>query len=146
MHVRCRRLDPHTLATELKDLAGPKSHLDHDDPDIPEQGGCCLQIFSLLIEGKRSFPSLIVQELYSPSEERTLLDQLLLHCNTKDLSQTGQVAVNRRGTPLEIDSRLLETTNHLGRDLIQVFPAKDGLQITDATPVGAMGVGATFYL
>src|ERR1700687_4700676 len=146
MHVRCRRLDPHVLMAQLKDLAGPQSHLDHDDPDIPEHRGRRSQVLAFLIEGKRSLPSLFMQELHAPSEERTLLDQFFLHCTTKDLPQTGQVAVDRRWTPLQLETGLFKGPDHLGRDLIQIFPAKDRCQVTDATQVGAVGVGAAFYL
>src|SRR5882762_6895668 len=145
MHIRRGRLDAHVFMAQLKDLPGPEPHLDHNDPDIPEHGCCGLQIFSLLIEGKRSFPSLFMQELHTPAEKWTLLDQFFFHCNTKDLSQTGQVAIDRRGTPLQLESLFLEATNHLGRDLIQVFPAKERRQITGATQVGAMGVAPSFY-
>src|ERR1700687_2365162 len=87
-----------------------------------------------------------MQELYSSSEEPTLLDHFLLHRNTKDLSQARQIAVNRRGTALQLDASLLECADQLGRDLIEILPAKDRFQVTDATQVGAMGVGTTFYL
>jgi len=53
----------------LKDLTGPQPHLDHDDPDIPEHRGRRSQVLAFLIEGKRSFPSLFMQELHAPSEE-----------------------------------------------------------------------------
>src|SRR5882762_10660562 len=131
---------------QLKDLTGPQPHLDHDDPDIPEHRGRRSQVLAFLIEGKRSFPSLFMQELHAPSEERTLLDQFLLHCNAKDLPQTGQVAVDRGGTPLLLDPGFLEGADQLGRDLIQVLPAKRRFQIPHAAQIGAMSVGATFYL
>jgi hypothetical protein len=86
-----------------------------------------------------------MQELHAPAEKWTLLDQFFFHCNTKDLSQTGQVAIDRGGTPLQLESRLFEGPDHLRRDLIQIFPAKDRFQVTDATQVGAMGVAPSFY-
>src|SRR5258708_519670 len=79
MHIGRGRLDAHILASKLKDLAGAQPHLDHDDPDIPEHGGCGFQVFSLLIEGECSLPSLFMQELHAPAEERTLLDRFLLY-------------------------------------------------------------------
>src|SRR5216684_6046520 len=145
MHIGRWRLDSHVLMAQLKDLTGPQSHLDDDDPDVPEHGGRGLQIFSLLIEGKRSFPSLLMQELYSSPEERTLLDQFLLHSNTEDLPQTGQVAVDRRGTPLLLKSCLFEGPDHLRRDLIQIFPAERRFQIPNAAQICAMGVAPSFY-
>jgi hypothetical protein len=93
MDVR-RGPDVNVLAAKLKDFAGPQSHFDHDRPYVFKDRRRCLQISSLLVKGKRSFPSLLMQELDPPSEERTLLNQLLLHSNTKDLPQTGQVAVD----------------------------------------------------
>ena len=122
------------------------SHLDHDNCDVPEDRGRRSQILALLTEGKRSFPSFLAQELYTTAEEGTPLDQFLLHSNTKDLPQTGQIAVDRRGTALQRESRLFKVPDHLRRDLIEIFPAKDGLQVADATQIRAMRVGTTFYL
>src|SRR5258708_30100574 len=86
-----------------------------------------------------------MQELHAAAEEGTLLDQFLLHSNSKDLPQTGQVAIDRSGTPLLLEARLFEGADHLRCNLIQIFPAKDRFQITDTTRVGAMRVAATFY-
>jgi len=47
---------------------------------------------------------------------------------------------------MQLEARLFEGPDHLRRDLGQTFPAKDRFQVTDTTQVGAMGVGATFYL
>ena len=79
------------------------------------------------------------------AEEGTLLDQFFLHSNAKDLPQTGQVSVDRGGTPLLFESRFFEGPDHFRRDLIQIFPAKDRFQVTDAAQVGAMRLAATFY-
>src|SRR5712664_2206403 len=98
MHIGRGRLDSHVLMAQLKDFTRPQSHLDHEDPDIPEHRGRTVQVFSFLIERKRSFPSLFMQELHPSSKERTLLDQILLHSNIKNLPQARQIAVNRRGT------------------------------------------------
>jgi hypothetical protein len=145
MNVGRGPLDPYILAAQLKDFTGTQPHLDHDHGHVPENWRRCVYIFSFLIEGKGSFSSFFMQELDPTAEEETLLDQFLLHSNSKDLPQTGQVAVNRCGTPLLLEARLLEGADHLGSDLIEIFPAKDLLQIADATQIGAIGVAPAFY-
>jgi hypothetical protein len=145
MNVGRGPLDPYILAAQLKDFTGTQPHLDHDHGHVPENWRRCVYIFSFLIEGKDSFSSFFMQELDPTAEEETLLDQFLLHSNSKDLPQTGQVAVNRCGTPLLLEARLLEGADHLGSDLIEIFPAKYGFQVTDTTQVGAMGVAPAFY-
>jgi hypothetical protein len=86
-----------------------------------------------------------MQKLHTAIEEGTLLDQFLPHGNAKHLPQTGQVSVDRRGTPLLFNSRLFEGPDHLRRDFVQIFSAKDLLQVTDTTQAGARRVVPAFY-
>src|SRR6266404_9520905 len=97
MHMRCGRPYVNVFAAKVEDFTRPQSHLDHDRPNLSKDRRRCLQIFTLLAKGKRPFSSLFVQELNSAAEEGTPLDQFLLHSNPKDLPQTRQIAVDRRG-------------------------------------------------
>lgn len=68
-----------------------------------------------------------MQELHATAKEGALLDNFLLHSDSKDLPQTGKVPVDRSGAPLQLNASFLESTDHLWCDLIQVFLAKDRL-------------------
>src|SRR5258708_2006878 len=145
MHIGRSRPDVDILAAKLKDFAGPQSHLDHDRPYVSKDRRRCLQIFPLLVKRKRPFSSLLMQELHTAAEKRTLLNHFLPYSNAKNLPQTRQVAVDRSRAQLLLDASLLEAADHLGRDLIQVPPTKGRLQIPHAAQVVAMRVASAFY-